>query len=50
MQVFDEMMEIWYKNFKQTSLSGDRKVSNYVVIGPVSDSMHVATSWLQFCG
>jgi myosin heavy subunit len=48
--VFDEMMEIWYKNFKQTSLSGDRKVSNYVVIGPVSDSMHVATGWLQFCG
>ena len=43
-------MEIWYKNFKLTSLSGDRKVSNYVVIGPVSDSMHVATGWLQFCG
>ena len=40
-------MEIWYRSYKQTSMSGDKKVSNYVVIGPVSDGMHIATG--VFC-
>ena len=40
------MDEIWYENYQYTKQTGDRKKSNYVVVGPVSDHMQIATGLL----
>ena len=39
-QVFDDLPEIWYWN---RNFEDERIVTNFIVVGPVSNHMHVVT-------